>query len=133
MIKLLVSGLLLLGLIYIGNTPLSVGSNTLPPIGKFFNPQSGFWANARATSTESIISADLELNGEVTVKYDDRLVPHIFADNDHDLYYTQGYITAKHRLWQMDLTARATAGRLSEVLGRRDRCDGGIRLLGRGA
>jgi len=117
--KLLLSGLLLLGFIYLGDNPLSIGGNTLPPLGKFFNPQGGFWANARAATKESFLSGDLKLDSEVVVKYDDRLVPHIFADNNHDLYYTQGYITAKHRLWQMDLSARATAGRLSEVLGER--------------
>lgn len=117
--KLLLSALLLFGFIYIGNNSLALSSATLPPLGKFFNPYAGIWSNARAAADESSIPNNLELSDEVTVKYDDRLVPHIFAKNAKDLYYTQGYITAKHRLWQMDLTARSTAGRLSEVLGPR--------------
>ncbi len=44
-------------------------------------------------------------------------VPHIFAANDHDLFYLQGYVTAQDRLFQMDLYRRAAEGRLSEVLG----------------
>lgn len=117
--KLLISAFLLLGFIYLGNKPLALSSATIPPIGKFFNPHAGIWANARSAADETAILHDLDLQEEVTVKYDDRLVPHIFANNSHDLYYTQGYITAKHRLWQMDLTARSTSGRLSEVLGER--------------
>jgi penicillin amidase len=45
------------------------------------------------------------------------MVPHIFAENDHDLYYAQGYLTARDRLWQMDIQTRSAAGRLSEVVG----------------
>ncbi|MGY0038208.1 penicillin acylase family protein [Pedobacter sp. NJ-S-72] len=45
------------------------------------------------------------------------MIPHIFAKNDHDVYYTQGYITAMNRLWQMDFQTRYAAGRLSEVVG----------------
>ena len=45
----------------------------------------------------------------MTVRYDDRRVPHIFAQNDHDLYYAQGYLTARDRLWQMDFIAHVAA------------------------
>jgi len=44
-------------------------------------------------------------------------VPHVFAANDHDLFFLQGYITAGDRMFQMDLYRRAAQGRLSEVLG----------------
>lgn len=44
-------------------------------------------------------------------------VPHIFAADDHDLFYLQGFVTAQDRLWQMDLYRRAATGRLAEVLG----------------
>lgn len=57
------------------------------------------------------------LNDSIQVVMDDRDVPHIFASNDHDLYFAQGYLTARHRLWQMETQTRAAAGRLSEVLG----------------
>jgi penicillin G amidase len=53
----------------------------------------------------------------VTVFYDERHVPHIFANNDYDLYYTQGYITARDRLFQMELQVRAAGGFLAEWLG----------------
>jgi penicillin amidase len=57
------------------------------------------------------------VKASVSISYDDRQVPHVFAENDHDMYLTQGYVTAKDRLWQMDFTSYASAGRLSELLG----------------
>jgi penicillin amidase len=42
------------------------------------------------------------LHGKANVYFDDRLVPHVFADNDQDLYFVQGYLHAKFRLFQMD-------------------------------
>jgi penicillin amidase len=53
----------------------------------------------------------------VSVVFDERLVPHIFAQNNEDLFYMQGYITAKYRLWQMDIQTQNAAGRVSEVVG----------------
>jgi len=46
-------------------------------------------------------------------------VPHIYAANTHDLFFAQGYITAKDRLFQIDLWRRVGTGKLSEVLGER--------------
>ncbi|HBE43815.1 MAG TPA: hypothetical protein DDW27_21995 [Bacteroidales bacterium] len=57
------------------------------------------------------------LNGEVTVYRDERGMPHIYAADEHDLYFATGYIMAQERLWQMDLIRRATTGRLSEIFG----------------
>lgn len=44
-------------------------------------------------------------------------VPHIYAQNSDDLFFAQGYITAKDRLFQLDLWRRAGTGKLAEVLG----------------
>lgn len=44
-------------------------------------------------------------------------VPHIFAQNERDLFFAAGYVTAQDRLWQMDFNRRAAAGRLSEIFG----------------
>ena len=44
-------------------------------------------------------------------------VPHIYAQTTHDLFFAQGYITAKDRLWQIDLWRRIGTGKLAEVLG----------------
>jgi penicillin G amidase len=58
------------------------------------------------------------LSEEVKVYRDERGMPHIYANNEHDLYFAVGYIMAQERLWQMDLIRRATTGRLSELLGK---------------
>jgi penicillin amidase len=89
-----------------------------PPIGTFLNPSTGFWQNAE--SKHNPVSRNLELPGllgKVIVRYDEHRIPHIFAENDHDLYYTQGYITAHDRLWEMDIQTRSASGRLSEIIG----------------
>jgi penicillin G amidase len=102
------------GLTYLLNRPLGV----LPALGPFFSPFTGFWQNADAPL--KLPPADMKLaglKGEVTVRYDDNGVPHVFADNDEDLYFAQGYIIARDRLWQMDFYSRVAAGRLSEVMG----------------
>lgn len=44
-------------------------------------------------------------------------VPHIKAENQHDLFFAQGFVQAQDRLFQMDLWRRSVQGRLSEVLG----------------
>lgn len=44
-------------------------------------------------------------------------VPHIYAQNQHDLFFAQGYVTARDRLFQMELWKRAGQGRLAEVVG----------------
>lgn len=66
------------------------------------------------------VSGELVLPGlraPVTVYRDEWGVPHIEAQNEHDLYMAQGYVVAQDRLFQMDLTRRAAAGRLAEVIG----------------
>lgn len=57
------------------------------------------------------------LSQPVTVQRDEYGVPHIFAQNENDLWRAAGYVTAQDRLWQMDITRRAVRGTLSEILG----------------
>jgi len=57
------------------------------------------------------------LNSDVKVIRDERGMPHIYANDEHDLYFATGFIVAQERLWQMDLIRRATTGRLSEIFG----------------
>ena len=44
-------------------------------------------------------------------------VPHIYAQNDDDLFLAQGYVMAQDRLWQMEMWRRWHEGRLSEIFG----------------
>ena len=57
------------------------------------------------------------LEAPATVVRDVNGIPHIRADNDHDLFFMQGRIHAQDRLFQMDLLRRSAAGTLAEVLG----------------
>jgi len=58
-----------------------------------------------------------ELQEPVEVFFDDYAVPHVFAKNEHDLFYTAGYLVARERLFQMTVTAAASEGRLAELFG----------------
>ncbi|MDP7675166.1 MAG: penicillin acylase family protein, partial [Dehalococcoidia bacterium] len=44
-------------------------------------------------------------------------IPHIYAEQDEDLFFGYGYAMAQDRLWQLDYLRRKAMGRLSEVLG----------------
>ena len=91
---------------------------SIPPLGIFLSPQEGFWQNAEPVDydyNENLSFAGLKDKADVYI--DDRLVPHIFAQNDEDAYFIQGYIHAKFRLWQMEFQTMAAAGRISEILG----------------
>jgi penicillin G amidase len=44
-------------------------------------------------------------------------VAHIYAQNQHDLFFAQGFVAAQDRLFQMELWKRSGQGRLAEVLG----------------
>src|SRR5665213_1732517 len=90
----------------------------IPPLGKFLNPSTGFWQNAESKNAPATEDLNLTgLQGKVVIRYDEHRIPHIFAQNDHDLYLAQGYVTARDRLWEMDVQTRQAAGRLSEVIG----------------
>ncbi len=59
----------------------------------------------------------IDLHGDVDVYRDPYGIPHIHAEDEHDLMVAVGYVHAQDRLWQMDLMRRAGEGRLAEVLG----------------
>lgn len=119
-IKFLLSLSLTAVLVWQLSRPIPMGDKNIPPLGAFFNPFSGFWANAEPATHPGFKNLSIPgLKGEAEVVYDDLMVPHIFAQNLEDAARIQGYITAQHRLWQMDITARKASGRLSEVLGER--------------
>jgi len=57
------------------------------------------------------------LQGPVTVRYDERGVPHIQAGNESDLYRALGFVHAQDRLFQMEIARRLARGELAEILG----------------
>ena len=81
---------------------LNRGWGSAPAFGRFLSPFTGFWVNGEKPLSDKPLEGSLQLIGlqdEVTVEYDELGIPHIFANNDHDLYMAQGYVTAKDRLW----------------------------------
>ncbi|NIO49896.1 MAG: hypothetical protein GTN73_10770 [Candidatus Aminicenantes bacterium] len=59
------------------------------------------------------------LETDVKIIRDSWGVPHIFAQNEKDLFFACGYVHAQERMWQMELTRRAGMGKLSEIFGRK--------------
>ncbi|MGD8979050.1 MAG: penicillin acylase family protein [candidate division WOR-3 bacterium] len=89
----------------------------VPPLGKFMNPFAGFWTNNTARDAVPRFAGMKSLRDSVVVVWDDRRVPHIFAQNAYDLCFTQGYVTARDRLWQMEFQVAVIAGQLAEIVG----------------
>src|SRR5215207_3235314 len=54
----------------------------------------------------------------VKVRRGERGIPYVEAEDELDLYFAQGYVTAGDRLWQMDLFRRTARGELSEIFGK---------------
>src|SRR5260370_37868225 len=44
-------------------------------------------------------------------------VPHIYAQNEDDLYFAQGVVHAQERLWQVEFNRRLGSGQLAEIFG----------------
>ncbi len=57
------------------------------------------------------------LDGPVNIYRDAFGIPQIYATTHHDLFFTQGYVHAQDRFWQMDFWRHLGAGRLSELVG----------------
>src|ERR687889_568608 len=57
------------------------------------------------------------LEGPVEVLRDRFGVPQVFAESERDLFFSQGYVHAQDRFFQMELGRRAGNGRLSELIG----------------
>ena len=113
-LPLIISAAVTTGLVITLNTKLLLPA----PLGKLLSPQHGIWQNAE--NANAGFNMDLSfplLKGKVDVYLDDRLVPHVFAGQENDVYFVQGYIHAKFRLWQMELQTFAAAGRASEIIG----------------
>jgi penicillin G amidase len=80
--------------------------------------QSSVAAEARASLSD--INGTKKVAGlqkNVTVIRDRWGVPHIYAQNQRDLFFAQGFVTAQDRLFQMELWKRVGQGRLAEVFG----------------
>ena len=68
----------------------------------------------------SVCAENIQVSGltqPVEILRDRWGVPHIYAKNTSDLFFANGYINARDRLFQLDLWRRVGTGQLAEVMG----------------
>ncbi len=86
---------------------LLIGIGALAVYWTFYRPLPDYDATIELT----------ELNEPVKIYWGPYGVPHIYAENKHDLYMALGYVHAQDRLWQMTLQQMAAQGRFAEFFG----------------
>ncbi|MHA2096484.1 MAG: penicillin acylase family protein [Candidatus Hodarchaeales archaeon] len=67
-----------------------------------------------------VVDGQLQLPGlkeEVEIIRDKWGIPHIYANNEYDLFFAQGFVQSQDRLWQLEINRRTASGTLSEVFG----------------
>ena len=76
-----------------------------------------YWLAARSLPdyTDTVQVAGLQ--APVEIVRDNANVPHIFGENDLDVFFGLGFAHAQDRMWQMITLRRTAQGRLSEVFG----------------
>ncbi|MBT8238036.1 MAG: penicillin acylase family protein [Croceitalea sp.] len=65
----------------------------------------------------------IEIEGlleQVEIVRDKWGINHIYANNQHDLFFAQGYAAAQDRLFQFELWRRQATGTVAEILGERE-------------
>jgi len=95
---------------------LTMSFGIIPALGNFLNPF-GIWTVPGNARYQNMTLIDSQLNGTVTIQFDNYGVPHIHATTDLDLFFAVGYLHASNRLFEMDIFRRAASGRLAEILG----------------
>jgi penicillin G amidase len=113
-LRTLLAVVVLLAGLFVGARPIGPA----PALGSFLEPAHGVWSLARAAVPERDASTRVAgLGAEVSVVYDDRAVPHIFARSEADAYRALGYVVARDRLFQLYVQTLAASGRLTELGG----------------
>jgi penicillin amidase len=108
------AGVVLAALVFLSIRPPA----PLPPLGPLLDPAAGAWSAARSAELPRQAKASVPgLTQPVDVRYDDHAVPHLFGASELDLTRALGYVVARDRLFQLELQARAGAGRLAGLVG----------------
>src|SRR4051812_24928491 len=106
-LRITVAVILLAAGLFIGARPIGPA----PALGAFLDPAHGVWSLARSATISGDARATLaSLGDSVSVVYDDRAVPHIFAKSDADAYRALGYVVARDRLFQLYVQTLAASG-----------------------
>jgi penicillin amidase len=114
--RILLSLVVLAAAMYVAARPVGPA----PALGAFLDPANGVWALARTANPRPRAAANIPgLRAPVDVLIDDRGVPHVFAASEEDAWRAQGFLVARDRLFQMELSTRAASGTLSGLVGGR--------------
>ena len=76
--------------------------------------------DALARQSLATLDGNLKIAGlkqPVEILRDKQGIPHIFAKNQEDMFFAQGYVMAQDRLWQLEMWRHWREGRLAEVFG----------------
>ena len=111
--RILISITALVGALFLVSRPLGG-----PSLIALVDPVDGMYSSARQAAEEFPGQLDITgLGSEVTIEWEQRGVPHIFAASDSDAVKVLGNVVARDRLFQIDFVTRVAAGRLSELFG----------------
>ena len=58
-----------------------------------------------------------KINDDLDIYRDEYGIPHIYAKNEYDAFFGQGFATAQDRLWHMEYDRKRAYGKLSEIIG----------------
>ena len=97
-------------------TIFSIPLGIIPALGGFLFPGNGIWNAPGEIPVEERLEIP-ELEEDVTVYRDEWGIPHIYASQENDLFFVQGYCHAQDRYFQMDMWRRQVRGKMSEVVG----------------
>lgn len=97
---------------------LTLGALVVVAGGAVHAARDGFDELARSSLARIDGTIDVPgLQADVEVLRDEWGIAHIYAQNQEDLFFAQGFVQAQDRLWQIDMWRRTNEGRLSEILG----------------
>ncbi|MFN2189216.1 MAG: penicillin acylase family protein, partial [Candidatus Promineifilaceae bacterium] len=86
-------------------------------LGPFLKTIAGNWNRRRQPQYRGRIYIE-GIQNPVHIDRDSWGIPQIQAESRADLYFSQGFVHAQERLWQMEINRRAAKGELSAILGR---------------
>ncbi|NNL39422.1 MAG: penicillin acylase family protein, partial [Flavobacteriaceae bacterium] len=89
---------------------------------------SGIILSCKSNPSEQVLLEGLQESVEIV--RDQWGINHIYAANEHDLFFAQGYAAAKDRLFQFEIWRRQATGTVAEIQGERElKRDIGTRLF----
>ncbi|MGI9626996.1 MAG: penicillin acylase family protein, partial [Longimicrobiales bacterium] len=95
---------------------LALGTLWLPATGLLESGGSGVAAQAVAAPLDRVLEAE-KLSAPVEIIRDHWGINHIYAENEYDLFFAQGYAAAVDRLFQFEVWRAQATGTVAEMLG----------------